>query len=108
MSFLLDKFCAFFPSSIASKYTTSKLQQKLPNYFGKAIIVEKQRGQSKYNTLFSSSITVSEAIHAANNPKAELKFTELKTNFENTQSKQLDEEQTLYDVAKIYAAAYNR
>jgi hypothetical protein len=29
---------------------------------------------------------VSEAIHAANNLKAELKFTELETNFENTQS----------------------
>jgi hypothetical protein len=39
---------------------------------------------------------VSEAIHAANNLKAELKFTELETNFENTQSKQLDEEQTLH------------
>jgi hypothetical protein len=36
-----------------------------------------------------------------NNLKAELKFTELETNFENTQSKQLDEEQTLHDVAKI-------
>ena len=100
MSFLLDKFCSFLPPNIASKYTTSKLQQKLPNYFGNAIIVEKQRGQGKSNTIFSSSITVSEAIHAANNLKAELKFTELETNFENTQSKQLDEEQTLHDVAK--------
>ena len=74
MSFLLDKFCSFLPPNIASKYTTSKLQQKLPNYFGNAIIVEKQRGQGKSNTIFSSSITVSEAIHAANNLKAELKF----------------------------------
>jgi hypothetical protein len=39
---------------------------------------------------------VSEAIHAANNLKAELKFTELEKNFENTRSKQLDEEQTLH------------
>jgi hypothetical protein len=54
---------------------------------GDLIIVEKQRGQGKYNTVFSSSITVSEAIHAANNLKAELKFTELETSFENTQSK---------------------
>jgi hypothetical protein len=51
-------------------------------------------GQGKSNTIFSSSITVSDAIHAANNLKAELKFTELETNFENTQSKQHDEEQT--------------
>ena len=65
MSFLLDKFCSFLPPNIASKYTTSKLQQKLPNYFGNAIIVENQRGQGKSNTIFSSSITVSEAIHAA-------------------------------------------
>ena len=74
MSFLLDKFCSFLPPNIASKYTTSELQQKLPNYFGNAIIVEKQRGQGKSNTIFSSSITVSEAIHAANNLKAELKI----------------------------------
>jgi hypothetical protein len=43
---------------------------------------------------------VSEAIHAANNLKVKLKFTELETSFENTQSKQLDEEQTLHDAAK--------
>jgi hypothetical protein len=84
MSFLLDKFCSFLPPNID---TTSKLQQKLLNYFGNTIIVEKQRGQGKSNTVFSSSIPVSEAIHAANNLKAELKFTELETSFENTQSK---------------------
>ena len=87
MSFLLDKFCFFLPPNIASKYTTSKLQQKLLNYFGNAIIVEKQREQGKSNTVFSSSITVSEAIHAGDNLKAELKFTELETSFENIQSK---------------------
>jgi hypothetical protein len=52
MSFLLDKFCFFLPPNIASKYATSKLQQKLLNYFGNAIIVEKQRGQGKSNTVF--------------------------------------------------------
>ena len=87
MSILLDKFCSFLPPNIASKYTTSKLQQKLLNDFGNAIIVEKQRGQGKSNKVFSSSITVSEAIHAANNLKAELEFTELETSFGNTQSK---------------------
>ena len=87
MSFLLDKFCSFLPPNIASKYTTSKLQQKLLNYIGNAIIVEKQCGQGKSNTVFSSSITVSGAIHPANNLKAERKFTELETSFENTQSK---------------------
>jgi hypothetical protein len=87
MSCLLDKFCSFLPPNIASKYTTSKLQQMLLNHFGNAIIVEKQRGQGKSNTVFSSSITVSEAIHAENNLKDELKFTELETSFENTQSK---------------------
>jgi hypothetical protein len=66
MSFLLDKFCSFLPPpNIASKYTTSKLQQRLLNYFGNAIIVEKQCEQGKSNTAFSSSITVSEAIHPA-------------------------------------------
>jgi hypothetical protein len=55
----------------------------MPSYFGNAIIVEKQRGQGKSNTVFSSSIPVSEAIHAANNLKDELKFTELETSFES-------------------------
>ena len=105
MSFLLDKFCSFLPPNIASKYTTSKLQQKLLNYFGNAIIVEKQRGQGKSNTVFSSSITVSEAIHAASNLKAELRFTELETSFENIQSKQLDEEQTLHDAARMLCSS---
>jgi hypothetical protein len=62
-------------------FSHQKLQQKLLNYFGNAIIVEKQCGQGKSNTVFGSSITVSEAIHPANNLKAELKFTELKTKF---------------------------
>jgi hypothetical protein len=53
----------FLPPNIASKYTTSKLQQKLPNYFENAIIVEKQRGQGKSNTIFSSSITVHEIVN---------------------------------------------
>ena len=105
MSFLLDEFCSFRPPNIASKYTTSKLQQKVLNYFGNAVIVEKQRGQGKSNTVFSSSISVSEAIHAANNLKAELKFTELETSFENTQSKHLDEEQTLHDAATILCSS---
>jgi hypothetical protein len=87
MSFLLDKLCSFLPPNIASKYTTSKLQQKLLSYFGNAIIVDKQRGQGKSNTVFSSSITVSEAIHPANNLKAEMKFTELETRFEHIRSK---------------------
>jgi hypothetical protein len=34
MSFLLDKFCSFLPPNID---TTSKLQQKLLNYFGNTI-----------------------------------------------------------------------
>jgi hypothetical protein len=58
MSFLLDKFCFFLPPNIASKYTTSKLQQKLLNYFGNAIIVEKQRGQE----LVSNSVNFSSAF----------------------------------------------
>jgi hypothetical protein len=71
----LDSTRFKFLSFLQLKYTTSKLQQRLLNYFGNAIIVEKQCEQGKSNTAFSSSITVSEAIHPANNLKAELKFT---------------------------------
>jgi hypothetical protein len=41
MQCLLEKFCSFLSPNIASKYTTSKLQQKLLNYFGNAIIVDR-------------------------------------------------------------------
>jgi hypothetical protein len=44
-----------------NRLSTTFWEQKLLNYFGNAIIVEKQRGQGKSNTVFSSSITVSEA-----------------------------------------------
>jgi hypothetical protein len=64
MSFLLDKFCSFLPPNIASKYTTSKLQQKLLNYFGNAIIVEKQRGQDKSNTVFTNHIEIALVIRS--------------------------------------------
>jgi hypothetical protein len=70
---------------VVSTECFQNLSPKLLNYFGNTIIVEKQRGQCKCNTVFSSSITVSEAIHAANNLKAGLRFTELETSFENIQ-----------------------
>jgi hypothetical protein len=108
MSFLLDKFCSFLPPNIASKYITSKLQQKFLNYFGNAIIVEKQRGQDKSNTVFSSSITMSEAIHAANNLNAELKFTELETSFETLSRNNLTKNKYCMTRQTCYAVAYNR
>jgi hypothetical protein len=61
--------CPYIHLECNTKYVLSK-------YFGNTIIVEKQRGQGKSNTVFSSSIPVSEAINAANNLKDELKFTE--------------------------------
>jgi hypothetical protein len=54
MSFLLDKFCSFLPPpNIASKYTTSKMQQRLLNYFVETTIINQPNDnikQAMWNT----------------------------------------------------------
>lgn len=52
-----------------SNYRADKLQNRLKSYYGDRIVVQSQIGRSKSNILFSSSISVGQAITAA----AELK-----------------------------------
>ena len=86
LSNLLDTYCSFLPQEIRTRNTTSKLQHKLKNHYGDHIDVQTQRGQSKSNMIFSSSISVSEAIRAASSLKADSIH---------------QEDQILHDVAKI-------
>ena len=77
MSSLLDKF----PEDLSTKYSTAKLQTRLQNHYGITIVIESQKGQGQSNIVFSSSISVADAIRAANELKADLKFSEVETFF---------------------------
>ena len=48
-----------------SSYRTEELQNKLKSHYGDRIVIQSQRGQSKSSIIFSSSITVGQAITAA-------------------------------------------
>ena len=62
MSSLLDKFCSLLPEGLSTKYSTAKLQTRLQNHYGDTIVIESQKGQGQSNIVFSSSISVADAI----------------------------------------------
>ena len=104
MSFLLETYCSFLPEEIGSNYTTAKLQHKLENHYGDSMVVQTQRGQGKSNMIFSSSISVFEAVRAASRLKAELQFSEIETSFVKDSIPQ--EDQTLHDAATILRSKF--
>jgi hypothetical protein len=48
---------------------------RLQNQYGDTVVIESQKGQGRSNIVFSSSISVADAIHAASELKADLKFS---------------------------------
>jgi hypothetical protein len=44
-------------------------------------VIESQKGQGQSNIVFSSSISIADAIRAANELKVDLKFSEVETSF---------------------------
>jgi hypothetical protein len=82
MSSLLEQFCSLLPEGLSTKYSTAKLQTRLQNHYGDTIVIESQKGQGQSNNIvFSSSISVADAIHAASKLKADLKFSEVEASF---------------------------
>jgi fructose-specific phosphotransferase system component IIB len=81
MSSLLDKFCSLLPEGLSTKYYTAKLQTRRQNHYGITIAIESQKGQGQSNIVFSSSISVADAIRAASELKADLKFSDVETSF---------------------------
>jgi hypothetical protein len=81
MSSLLDKLCSLLPEGLSTKYSTAKLQTRLQNHYGDTIVIESQKGQGQSNIVFSSSISVADAIRAASKLKADLKFSEVEASF---------------------------
>lgn len=63
MSTLLQKFRSFFlPKYLAEKYASSKLQRRIQKHYGDSVGIQTQRGHEKSDIIFSSSITIADAI----------------------------------------------
>ncbi|CAG2211736.1 unnamed protein product [Mytilus edulis] len=82
-----------------TSFTTRKLQRYLENHYGDSVVIQSQQGQAKSNMIMSSNITLGDAIKAASNLKAELKWSNEKQT-RRMYSEQTDD-QLLYSVASI-------
>ena len=101
----LDKCCSLLPEGLSTKYSTAKLQTRLQNHYGDTIVIESQKGQSQSNIVFSSSISVADAIRAASKLKTDLKFSEVEASFVDVPDMQ--EDQILHDAAKVLRGSLN-
>jgi hypothetical protein len=54
-------------------------------------VIESQKGQGQSNIVFSSSISVADAIRAVNKLKADLKFSEVEASFVDVPDMQEDQ-----------------
>ncbi|CAC5420190.1 unnamed protein product [Mytilus coruscus] len=82
-----------------TSFTTRKLQRYLGNHYGDSVVIQSQQGQGKSNIIKSSNITLGDAIKAASNLKAELKWSNEKRT-SRMYNEQTDD-QLLYSVASI-------
>ena len=105
MSTLLNKFCSFLPSDRSDSYTTYRLKLKLKQYFGDSKVFQAQHGQSMSNIVYSSSVSLSDAIKAANRLKSEEKTTKA-SNLSNEKT-DVDEDQVLHAAASILRKKIN-
>ena len=77
ISYLLDKYRSFLPNGVPDTYPSAKLQAKLLGHFGDRITIQPQRGQGMSNIMFSSCLTIGDAIAAAGKLKSMLRLTEI-------------------------------
>ena len=100
MSTLLERFRTFLPKERADKYTKYKLQNRLLNHYSDSIVIQPQQGQGKSNIVFSSSISIGDAIKAASKLKSDLKIARIDLDISDTKDT-LCEEQILHSAANI-------
>ena len=72
LSYLLKMLKKFNPN-ILDSYKSANLQRKLEKYFGDEITVLPQNGQGQSNFIFSSSVTLADAVKAASKAKSDTK-----------------------------------
>ena len=78
MSHSLEVYKSLLPKDASENYQSTRLQCKLASYYGSSISIQPQRGQgtSMSSIVFSSSLTIADAIAAAAMSKSILKVTE--------------------------------
>ena len=79
MSTLLEKYCALLPEERANKYTSQKLQNRLLRHYGQSIIIQ-SHGHGRSNIVFSSSVSIGDAINTDSQLKSDLKVAQMTTN----------------------------
>ena len=66
LKYLLDRYTSLLGENVdTSSYRTEKLQNKLKSHYGDRVVIQSQRGRSKSSIIFSSSITVGQAVTSA-------------------------------------------
>ena len=100
MTQLLDRYKSFLPKVVAKGYLSSKLQDKMQKYYGDKIVIKPQRGQGMSNLVFSSELSIGDAIAAAGNYKTKLKASEEEYSL-SCDSSTLNDEQVLHSAAGI-------
>ena len=100
LSTLLERFRTFLPKERADKYTTYKLQNRLLIHYSDSIVIQPQQGQGKSNIVFSSSISIGDAIKAASKLKSDLKIAQIDLEISDMKDT-LSEEQILHSAANI-------
>ena len=76
MSHILEIYKSLLPKDVSENYQSTRLQCKLASYYGSSITIQPQRGQGMSSIVFSSSLTIADAIAAAAMSKSILKVTE--------------------------------
>jgi hypothetical protein len=56
---------SLLPKDVSENYQSTRLQCKLASYHGSSITIHPQRGQGMSSIVFSSSLTIADAIAAA-------------------------------------------
>jgi hypothetical protein len=82
------------------KYSTSRLQSRLEKYYDESILIQTQQGQGQSNIVFSSSLSIGDAIKPANQLKCDLKFAQLQTQIDQSPP-MLSDDQTLHAAVRI-------
>jgi hypothetical protein len=98
MSTLMEKYRALLPEERAYKYTSQKLQNRLLRHYGESIIIQSQQGHGRSNIVFSSSVSIGDAINTASQLKSDLKVARMTLQMD--EAKQA-EDQCLHTAANI-------
>ena len=100
MSHILEIYKSLLPKDVSENYQSTRPQCKLASYYGSSITIHPERGQGMSSIVFSSSLTIADAIAAAAKLKSILKVTEFEQGMSAACS-EMSEEQILHSASSI-------